>query len=72
MVGSARRLSPDATRSWQIESTVVEGIDYFLLDADGKIAEVTTWWRTLLAGVQMQGRPASTLGMHPWTLVTTG
>ncbi|MDT5206930.1 MAG: hypothetical protein QOD34_3566, partial [Mycobacterium sp.] len=31
----------------QIEDTVVNGMDYILLDADGKIAEVTIWWRPL-------------------------
>ncbi len=38
----------------QIEDTVVDGMDRFLLDADGNIAEVTIWWRTLPSGVQMQ------------------
>ena len=38
----------------QIEDTVVDGMDYILLDADGKIAEVTIWWRPLPSGVQMQ------------------
>jgi len=54
----------------QIEDTVVDGMDYILLDADGKIAEVTIWWRTLPAGVQMQGRLAKLLGMQPWELLT--
>ena len=31
----------------QIEDTVVNGMDYIRLDADGKIAEVTIWWRPL-------------------------
>lgn len=52
----------------QVGDTVVNGMDYFLLDADGKIAEVTIWWRTLPAGVQMQRRLASLLGMQPWEL----
>src|SRR5688500_16463029 len=34
----------------QIEDTVVNGMDYILLDADGKIAEVTIWWRPLPSG----------------------
>ena len=42
----------------QIEDTVVNGMDYILLDADGKIAEVTIWWRPLPSGVQMQGLSA--------------
>jgi hypothetical protein len=49
---------------------VVNGMDYILLDADGKIAEVTIWWRPLPSGVQMQGHLAGLLGMHPWELLT--
>ena len=56
----------------QIEDTVVNGVDYILLDADGRIAEVTIWWRPLPAGVQMQRRLAGLLGMQPWTLLTNG
>ena len=55
----------------QIEDTVVDGMDYILLDADGKIAEVTIWWRPLPSGVQMQGHLAGLLGMQPWELLTT-
>ena len=54
----------------QVEDTVVDGMDYILLDADGKIAEVTIWWRPLPSGVQMQGRLAGLLGMQPWELRT--
>jgi hypothetical protein len=54
----------------QIEDTVVDGMDYILLDADGKIAEVTIWWRPLPSGVQMQRRLAGLLGMQPWKLLT--
>ena len=54
----------------QIEDTAVNGMDYILLDADGKIAEVTIWWRPLPSGVQMQGHLAGLLGMHPWELLT--
>lgn len=54
----------------QIEDTVVDGMDKFLLDADGKIAEVTIWWRPLPAGVQMQGHLADALGQQPWELRT--
>ena len=53
----------------QIEDTAVDGMDYILLDADGKIAEVTIWWRPLPSGVQMQGRLAGLLGMKPWELL---
>lgn len=54
----------------QIEDTVVDGIDYILLDTDGKIAEVVIWWRPLPAGVQMQRHLAGLLGMQPWELRT--
>lgn len=52
----------------QVENTVVDGMDYILLDADGKIAEVTIWWRPLPSGVEMQGHLAGLLGMQPWQL----
>ena len=54
----------------QIEDTAVDGMDYILLDADGKIAKVTIFWRPLPSGVQMQGRLADGLGMQPWELLT--
>lgn len=54
----------------QIEDNVVNGVDYILLDADGKIAEVTIWWRPLPAGVQMQRLLAGNLDMQPWELLT--
>lgn len=54
----------------QVEDTVVDGMDYILLDADGKIAEVTIWWRPLPSGVQMQRHLADLLGMKPWELLT--
>ena len=54
----------------QVEDTVVDGMDRFLLDADGKIAEVTIWWRPLPAGVQLQAHLAGPLGMAPWELQT--
>ena len=56
----------------QIEDTLVDGMDYILLDADGKITEVTIWWRPLPSGVQMQARLADALGMQPWELRTKG
>ena len=55
----------------QIEDAVVDGMDYILLDADGKIAEVTIWWRPLPSGVQMQRHLAGLLGMGPWKLLTS-
>ncbi len=54
----------------QIEDTVVDGMDYILLDEEGKIAEVIIWWRPLPSGVQMQGQIAGLLGMQPWELLT--
>ena len=54
----------------QIEDTAVDGMDYIRLDSDGKIAEVTIFWRPLPSGVQMQGRLADGLGMQPWKLLT--
>jgi hypothetical protein len=54
----------------QIEDTVVNGMDYILLDADGKIAEVTIFWRPLPSGVQMQRNLADALGTQPWELRT--
>jgi hypothetical protein len=56
----------------QIEDTVVNGMDYALIDADGKIAEVTIWWRPLPSAVEMQGHLAHVLGMQPWELRTKG
>ncbi|ORA82196.1 hypothetical protein BST28_04170 [Mycolicibacter kumamotonensis] len=55
-----------------IGDTAVDGTDYFLLDADGKIAEVTIWWRPLPSAVEMQGHLAQVLGMQPWALRTMG
>ena len=56
----------------QVEDTVVDGMDYILLDGDGKIAEVTIWWRPLPPGVQMQGHLVGLLGMQSWELHTHG
>jgi hypothetical protein len=56
----------------QIEDTVVNGMDYALLDADGKIAEVSTWWRPLPSAVEMQRHIAHVVGMQPWELRTNG
>ena len=54
----------------QIEDTAVDGMDYILLDADGKIAEVTIFWRPLPSGVALQRNLADALGMQPWELRT--
>jgi SnoaL-like domain len=56
----------------QIDDTAVDGMDYILLDADGKIAEVTISWRPLPSAVQMQGHLAGVLGVQPWQLLTNG
>jgi hypothetical protein len=56
----------------QIEDTVVDGMDRFLLDADGNIAEVTIFWRPLPDGFALQRNLADALGMAPWELQTNG
>jgi hypothetical protein len=56
----------------QIEDTAVNGMDYILLAADGKIAEVTIFWRPLPSAVEMQGHLAPLVGMQPWELRTKG
>ena len=56
----------------QIAGAVVDGMDRFLLDADGKIAEVTIWWRPLPSGIEMQRNLADALGMQRWELRTSG
>jgi len=54
----------------QVEDTGVDGMDYILLDADGKIAEVTIFWRPLPSGVALQRTLADSLGMPTWELRT--
>ena len=56
----------------QIEDAAVNGIFYVLLDADGKITEVTIFWRPLPSGVELQAKLADVLGMQPWELRTNG
>ena len=55
----------------QVEDTVVDGMDYILLDADGKIAEVSIFYRTLPAGIALQRNLAEAIGMPPWELRTS-
>jgi hypothetical protein len=55
-----------------VEDAAVDGMDYIRLDADGKIAEVTIFWRPLPSGVALQRHLAGLLGMPPWTLRTDG
>jgi hypothetical protein len=54
----------------QVEDAAIDGIYQVLLDADGKIAEVTIWWRPLPAGVELQRVLADVLGMQPWAACT--
>ena len=54
----------------QVGDAAVNGIFYVLLDGDGKIAEVTIFWRSLPAGVALQRNLADELGMQPWELRT--
>jgi ketosteroid isomerase-like protein len=56
----------------QVGDAAVNGMLYVLLDADGKIAEVTIFWRTLPSGVALQQNLADALGMQPWELRTNG
>jgi hypothetical protein len=56
----------------QVGDTAVNGMDYILLDAGGKIAEVTIFWRPLPSGVALQRNLADALGMQPWELRTNG
>jgi hypothetical protein len=55
----------------QINDTTVDGMDYIRLDADGKIAEITIFWRPLPSAVEMQARLATRSGSQPRELRTT-
>ena len=54
----------------QVGDAAVNGIFFVLLDADGKIAEVSIFYRTLPAGVALQRNLADALGWQPWELRT--
>jgi hypothetical protein len=56
----------------QVGDAAVNGIFFVLLDADGKITEVSIFYRTLPAGVALQRNLADALGMPPWELRTDG
>ena len=56
----------------QVGDAAVNGIFFVLLDADGKIAEVSIFYRTLPAGVALQRNLADVIGMQPWELRTNG
>jgi hypothetical protein len=52
----------------QVGDAAVNGIFFVLLDVDGKIAEVSIFYRTLPAGVALQRNLAGAIGMPPWEL----
>jgi hypothetical protein len=54
----------------QVGDAAVNGIVFVLLDADGKIAEVNIFYRTLPGGVALQRNLAEAIGMPPWELRT--
>jgi hypothetical protein len=56
----------------QVGDAAVNGIFFVLLDADGKIAEVSIFYRTLPSGVALQRNLADVIGMQPWELRTNG
>lgn len=56
----------------QVGEAAVNGIFLVLVDAHGKIAEVSIFYRTLPAGVALQRNLAEVIGMPPWELRTTG
>jgi hypothetical protein len=56
----------------QVGDAAVNGIFFVLLDADGKIAEVSIFYRTLPAGVALQRNLAAEIGMPPWELRMSG
>jgi hypothetical protein len=56
----------------QIGDAAVNGIFFVLLDAEGKIAEVSIFYRTLPDGVALQRNLADELGWQPWQLHTNG
>jgi hypothetical protein len=56
----------------QVGDATVNGIFFVLVDAEGKIAEVSIFYRTLPAGVALQRNLAEVIGMQPWELRTEG
>jgi hypothetical protein len=56
----------------QVEDAAIDGIYQVLLNAEGKIAEVTIWWGPLPAAVELQRVLSKVLGMQPWELRTNG
>jgi hypothetical protein len=56
----------------QVGDAAVNGMFFVLLDVDGKIAEVSIFYRTLPSGVALQQNLADVIGMQPWQLRTNG
>ena len=56
----------------QVGDAAVNGIFFVLLDAEGKIAEVSIFYRTLPDGVALQRNLADELGWQPWQLPLNG
>ena len=54
----------------QVGDAAVHGIFFVLLDADGKIAEVSIFYRTLPDGVALQRNLSAAIGMPRWELRT--
>jgi hypothetical protein len=55
----------------KVGDAAVNGIFFVLLDEDGRIAEVSIFYRTLPAGVALQRNLAEVIGMTPWELSGT-
>lgn len=55
----------------QVGDAAVNGIFFVLMDSDGKIAEVSIFYRTLPAGVALQRNLSEVTGMPRWELRTT-
>jgi hypothetical protein len=54
----------------EIGEAGIDGMYQVLLNADGKIAEVTIWWRTVPDAVELQRAVADINGLQPWELHT--
>jgi hypothetical protein len=54
----------------KVQDTVVDGMDYALVDADDKITELTVLWRPLPLIVEMQGHIAPVVGVPALELRT--
>ena len=54
----------------QVGDAAVNGIFFVLLDEDGKIAEVSIFYRTLPSGIALQRNIADAFGWQRWELHT--